>query len=88
MDHSLHMLGLRTDNLLELTYMAGMCGAMPAVLDAMEHILHCPAKRLFSFTLPDKQLKELGEVTERYLICQLDQSFYALDFYKRLFTTS
>lgn len=58
------------------------------VLDAMEHILHCPAKRLFSFTLPDKQLKALGEVTERYLICQLDQSFYALDFYKRLFTTS
>ena len=35
-----------------------------------------------------KQLKALGEVTERYLICQLDQSFYALDFYKRLFTTS
>ena len=55
------------------------------VLDAMEHILHCPAKRLFSFTLPEQQLKELGEVTERYLICQLDQSFYALDFYKRLF---
>lgn len=58
------------------------------VLDAMEHILHCPAKRLFSFTLPEPQLKELGMVTERYLICQLDQSFYALDFYKRLFTTS
>ena len=55
------------------------------VLDAMEHILHCPAKRLFSFTLPEKQLKELGSVTERYLLCQLDQSFYALDFYKRLF---
>ena len=55
------------------------------VLDAMGHILHCPAKRLFSFTLPDQQLKELGDVTERYLICQLDQSFYALDFYKRLF---
>lgn len=58
------------------------------VLDAMEHILHCPAKRLFSFTLPEKLLKELGAVTERYLLCQLDQSFYALDFYKRLFTTS
>ena len=55
------------------------------VLDAMEHILHCPAKRLFSFTLPEQQLKELGEVTERYLLCQLDQSYYALDFYKRLF---
>ncbi len=60
----------------------------PGVLDAMRHILHCPAKRLFSFTLPEKQLKELGEVTEQYLIFQLDQSFYALDFYKRLFTTS
>ena len=58
------------------------------VLDAMEHILHCPAKRLFSFTLPEKLLKELGAVTERYLLCQLDQSFYALNFYKRLFTTS
>lgn len=57
-------------------------------LDAMRHILTCPPKRLFSFTLPEKQMKELGEVTERYLICQLDQSFYALDFYKRLFITS
>ena len=54
----------------------------------MRHILTCPPKRLFSFTLPEKQMKELGEVTERYLICQLDQSFYALDFYKRLFITS
>ena len=27
-------------NLLELTYMAGMCGAMPAVLDAMEQARH------------------------------------------------
>lgn len=56
-----------------------------SVLDAMQHILHCPGKRLFSFTLPEPQLRELAEVTEKFLLCQLEQSFYSLDFYKRLF---
>ncbi|MDD6023042.1 MAG: DNA repair protein RecO [Oscillospiraceae bacterium] len=58
------------------------------VLAAMQYILHCGKKRLFSFTLPEQQMKELGEVTERLLLNQLEQSFSTLIFYKRLFTDS
>lgn len=57
------------------------------VLAAMVHILTCPRQKLFSFTLPEKGLKELTEVTERFLLTQLDQRFSTLDFYKRLFIT-
>ena len=60
----------------------------PGVLAAMRHIVHCDKKKLFSFSLPEKTLKELGEVTERFLLSQLGQGFSALEFYKRLFTIS
>lgn len=56
-------------------------------LEAMRHILSCDPKRLFSFTLPEETLKELGEDTEQFLLSQLGQNFYTLDFYKRLFLT-
>lgn len=60
----------------------------PGVLAAMRHISFCEKHRLFSFTLPDAALKELGRVTEDFLLVQLDQGFSSLNFYKRLFTTS
>ena len=57
----------------------------PGVLDAMRYIAECDPRRLFSFTLPEKAMRELGAVTERFLLAQLDQGFSALGFYKRLF---
>lgn len=57
------------------------------VLAAMGHIISCPAKKLLSFTLPEALMDELSEVSERYLLNQLDGRFSALDFYKRLFIT-
>ena len=57
------------------------------VLQAMSHILHCPKQKLFSFSLPEPGLKELGEVTEQFLLTQLEGNFSALQFYKRLFIT-
>lgn len=58
-----------------------------SVLAAMRYIFSCEKGKMFSFTLPDAAMKELSQVAEEYLICQLDQSFSSLNFYKRLFIT-
>ena len=60
----------------------------PGVLAAMRHISGCDKQRLFSFSLKPDALKELSEVTERFLLAQLGQGFRSLDFYKRLFTVT
>lgn len=57
------------------------------VLAAMAYILDCQMKRMFSFTIPEEALRELGEVSEQFLLSQLETSFSSLQFYKRLFTT-
>lgn len=63
----------------------GICMPISAgVLAAMRYITRCPAKRLFSFTLPAEQLAQLSSVTEAFLCTQLEHSFYTLDFYKSL----
>ncbi len=54
------------------------------VLEAMRYIVACPAKRLFSFSLPAEALEALNGVTEGYLSTQLERGFYTLDFYKQL----
>ena len=53
-------------------------------LAAMRHIVSCNAKRLFSFHLGDQSLKELSDITETYLLTQLERGFFTLDFYKSL----
>ncbi len=57
------------------------------VLAAMRHIISCPKQKLFSFTLPERSLNELGQVCEQFLLSQLEGRFPSLDFYKRLFIT-
>lgn len=56
---------------------AGMC-------DAMRYICHCPSKKLFSFSLPDGELQALSQLSETYLVTQLERGFPTLDFYKSL----
>ncbi len=58
------------------------------VLSAMRHIALCDRHRLFSFSLSQDALRELGNVTERFLLAQLGQGFPSLRFYKRLFMIS
>lgn len=53
-------------------------------LSAMRYIVGCPGKKLFSFSLSDGALEELSGVTETFLLTQLEQGFYTLDFYKSL----
>lgn len=68
---------LADDNGLRLPIHAG-------ALAAMRYIMDCDVKRLFSFQLSDQALKELGDITETYLLAQLEQGFFTLDFYKSL----
>lgn len=51
------------------------------VLTAMRHILYADAEKLFAFSLSDEGLAQLGEITQHYLIVQLDKRFDTLDFY-------
>lgn len=56
----------------------------PGTLDAMRYLISCDTKRLFSFQLGQETLKELSDVTETYLLTQLERGFFTLDFYKSL----
>ena len=56
----------------------------PALLDAMRYICFCEPKKLFSFQVGTDTLKMLSDLTEAYLLTQLEQGFSTLDFYKSL----
>lgn len=53
-------------------------------LDAMRHVSSAPAKRIFSFTIPDAAGKQLADVCEAYAAVQLERGFGALDYWKSL----
>lgn len=57
------------------------------VLDAMRYIVSCDAKRILSFDLPSPELDILSQLTETYLLTQLERGFSTLDFYKSLLIT-
>ena len=56
----------------------------PACLAALQHITGCEAKKIFSFNLFPEAMKELSDISETYLLTQLERGFYTLDFYKSL----
>ena len=56
----------------------------PASIAAMRYIVSCDLKRLFSFRLEPEPLHELADVSETYLLTQLERGFSTLDFYKQL----
>lgn len=53
-------------------------------LTALRHILECPPKRLYSFTLPQPQLHSLGNAAEAFVAAQLERSFRTLDYYRSI----
>ena len=57
----------------------------PAVLEAMRYICLCDPKRIFSFQLGEETLAQLANLTEAYLLTQLERGFSTLDFYKSLY---
>ena len=54
------------------------------MIAAMQYICTCDHKKIFSFSLNDEALLCLSQVTEAFLVSQLEQGFSALDFYKSL----
>ena len=58
-----------------------LCGGS---LSALRHVCGADAKRIFSFTLGDASLKNLGNASEKYLLAQLGRGFKTLDFYRSI----
>ncbi len=56
----------------------------PAVLNGMRYVLSAPAKRIFSFTVPEEELSDFCRVCEKYLLNQLERSFRTLEFYRNI----
>lgn len=55
------------------------------VLDSMRYIVLCGDKQVFRFRISDATAEALSNITEVYLVRQLEQSFSTLDFYKSLY---
>ena len=71
----------------------GKCGkgerglSMPlssGALAALRRVLYGEAKRLYSFSLAETDLKKLGDAGEAYVHTMLERGFGTLDFYKGL----
>lgn len=56
----------------------------PSILRAMRHILYARMEELFRFRLSEQGRRILSDITERYLLIQLDRRFQTLDFYKSM----
>lgn len=56
----------------------------PGMVAAMRHIASCEARALFSFRMGEDAAKQLSNLTETYLLTQLERGFFTLDFYKSL----
>ena len=56
----------------------------PGVLEAMRYLCLCAPKRLLSFDIGVENMMKLSDLTESYLITQLERGFSTLDFYKSL----
>lgn len=56
----------------------------PAALTALRHILLSEPNRIFSFSIPDGSLFELGETSERSVSWIFERSFPTLSFYRSL----
>ena len=53
-----------------------------AALAALRHIVSAPAKKEFSFAIPDASLERLGRAAELFARVQLDRNFTSLDYWK------
>ena len=78
---------------LECSRCGGMGGGIrmpvnPGIIQAMQYICMCDPKKLFQFSLGDENMEKLANLTEGYLVTQLERGFATLDFYKSLFIST
>jgi len=55
-----------------------------ALLRAMRFIIFSPNEKIYKFELGEKNLRELGFITEKYLLYHLGRGFKTLDYYKKV----
>lgn len=48
----------------------------------MRYIVAAPAKKIFSFSLPEQAARQLCDIAEAYVAAQLERGFGALDYWK------
>ena len=53
---------------------------LPATVDAIRYIIMAPAKKIFSFTVPEESVKELEMVAKLYLNEKLEKEYKLEDF--------
>ena len=58
----------------------------PAALYAGAYILYAEEKKVFSFEISDEILKELSEISEKYLLYHMERDFSSLIYLKKLLT--
>ena len=68
--------------------MATLLALSAGALAALRWSLYGEAKRLYSFSLAEPDLKELGDAAETYVHTTLERGFGTLDFYKGLFPSA
>ena len=56
----------------------------PGALAGARYIVNSDPKRLFSFSLGEEGLRQLGEATEAFLMTQQERGFRTLDYYKQV----
>lgn len=55
-----------------------------SVLAAMRYVISCRPERFLSFNLSENEMSAFCDVCEKFLLNQLEQGFYSLEFYKSL----
>lgn len=55
-----------------------------ASLEAMRHVVICPPKKLYAFSLPEEAQRSMADAAEAFSAAQLERGFRTLDFYKTL----
>ena len=61
---------------------SGVYALSPGVLAAMRHAIYTEPKRVFSFSLSEQGGALLREVSEAFLLRQIEKTFTALEFYR------
>ena len=73
-----------TDSRLGAATATAILPLTSAVLHGMRYVIGAPAKRVFSFTLPEEAQADFCRVCEKYLVNQLERSFRTLEFYHNI----
>jgi DNA repair protein RecO (recombination protein O) len=51
---------------------------------ALEYCIHCPIEKIFSFKIPENDMKLFSRAAEDYFLNQLERSYKTLEFYNEV----